>query len=62
MKCPLCGWSIKELPNAEVGDNYIVYICICDDCDIEMTIKMNKQKYVDNCNKYNITPYYEKEC
>ncbi len=61
MKCPLCGWGVKELPDAVVGDEYIVYVCVCEDCDIEMTVKMNRQKYEANCKKYKITPYYEKD-
>ena len=46
MKCPTCGWTMKEAKNAIKTDMKIIFYVFCDSCDISGTFIINKKKGV----------------
>jgi len=57
MDCPQCGWGLKELKNTsyEMG-SFINYHLICKDCEVYITVSMDKQKYKGRCSNPNKVP------
>jgi hypothetical protein len=60
MNCPECGWGLKELRHTSyVLGSIITYHLVCKDCNVYITVNMDKLKYDERCLKYNKKPLYE---
>ena len=57
MDCPMCGWKVRERSEYVIDDEYIKYQCFCEDCDITIDVKMNREIYIAHCKKYNVEPF-----